>query len=873
MDDVEELVIKPFRDVVEKGKLAIENAADSPDMLMEAQRLVKVGERGLHHIERSCKKLYNDYSSNFIAALKENDEITNIRCQLTNLLWDFEDFLEPDTFEASRFKELQKLDRDVAPKVYNILITMKLEPPNFYLSQPSPPLSPHPPSFSHIQPAPQHPDDLGFHRGSGSVCGSQGDVRSVTDFPNVEDATAQFITLMENRQRPGVHSHVRDPGLGVLKLEIPPEQQMPDPPRPPSPDPWDPQRAPYSGHGVMENYSPADRRPTSIRAESPIDPAISPLGPDSRRRISSTDTQQSSGSAAVRPEPDTRVQDESRHSGSSTWSPSTNATSHGTRLRPYTFSSTIPEEEQTPRKPSNPIHIPQLHVRPPLPPIPLEHRKPLESSSTKGVDDMGRQYLCRQPQGQPPNVTLTAPSSRQNSTHGTPRALSLRPPTPKSQAELEVAPGMTDRADYSDLIPVGTESNTESLAESVEVSLSQKDCTIGPSSTFYLYKGFCDGAKEVRQGGIGVKKTKRPGFAGTTTVARCTGCLFELDFSQIEIDVNKEDKGNFYKSGINYRLRFLQKSHLSAKRVDDVLYACVFCVAARRTVDECDSTVFTNTKALFTHLSHHPRPLPEVPGIAVVEGLEMPAHLRNDFDVWFRNPPEAHPAQLNMSEIAGKATGTTRDHSRRLYGQRLLFDRSPALELCHGAKVTGITWPEKHNGEWVFAWHDGIHASTPADIVKLDAPPPEEIKMDCSSLIRAKSRWKFVYRDKEKDKSLWLKFDKNEAITNISYVSPDHWCWSGTNAKGKWGIFPKVFLDPSTIQELTTEGADRALTLSREKNKSLSMLSRFPKRRPSGRPPSVAESTSSRETQGGLSSLRNSRGSRGTEDAMSGLVT
>lgn len=72
MDDVEELVIKPFRDVVEKGKLAIENAADSPDMLMEAQRLVKVGERGLYHIERSCKKLYNDYSSNFVAALKEN---------------------------------------------------------------------------------------------------------------------------------------------------------------------------------------------------------------------------------------------------------------------------------------------------------------------------------------------------------------------------------------------------------------------------------------------------------------------------------------------------------------------------------------------------------------------------------------------------------------------------------------------------------------------------------------------------------------------------------------------------------------------------------------------------------------------------------
>lgn len=234
------------------------------------------------------------------------------------------------------------------------------------------------------------------------------------------------------------------------------------------------------------------------------------------------------------------------------------------------------------------------------------------------------------------------------------------------------------------------------------------------------------------------------------------------------------DKGNFYKSGINYRLRFLQKSHLPAKRVDDVLYACVFCVRAGRTLDECDATVFTTTKALFNHLSHHPRPLPEVPGIAVVEGSDMPAHLRNDYDVHFKNPPEAHPAQLNLSEIAGKATAIAKDHSRRLYGQRLLFDRSPALEICHGARVTGITWPDKYNGEWIFGWHDGLHASTPADVVKLEPPPSEEIRMVGSSLIRAKARWKFAQKDKEKDKSLWLKFDKNEPIINISceFLSP-----------------------------------------------------------------------------------------------------
>lgn len=189
---------------------------------------------------------------------------------------------------------------------------------------------------------------------------------------------------------------------------------------------------------------------------------------------------------------------------------------------------------------------------------------------------------------------------------------------------------------------------------------------------------------------------------------------------------------------------------------------------AGRTIEECDATVFTTSKALFNHLTRHPRPLPELSGIAVVDGNAMPAHLRNDYDIQFLNPPEAHPAQLNSLQISGRATGVARDQLRRLFGQRLLFDRSPALELCHGATVVGIEWPEKYNGEWIFAWHDGVYASAPADIIKLNAPPSEDIGMMGSSLIRAKTRWKFHQKEKEKDKSVWLQFDKNEPITNIS---------------------------------------------------------------------------------------------------------
>lgn len=40
--------------------------------------------------------------------------------------------------------------------------------------------------------------------------------------------------------------------------------------------------------------------------------------------------------------------------------------------------------------------------------------------------------------------------------------------------------------------------------------LSQQDCSISSNSSFYTCKGFCDGAKDVIVGGIGVKKTRKP---------------------------------------------------------------------------------------------------------------------------------------------------------------------------------------------------------------------------------------------------------------------------------------------------------------------------------------------------------------------------
>lgn len=156
-------------------------------------------------------------------------------------------------------------------------------------------------------------------------------------------------------------------------------------------------------------------------------------------------------------------------------------------------------------------------------------------------------------------------------------------------------------------------------------------------------------------------------------------------------------------------------------------------------------------------------------GVTVIEADHVPEKHKNDYDIHFRQPPNAHPVIERANEIASLPSGTAKEQARRMYGMRLLYDRSPALEVAQGAKITGLTWPVQYHGEWCFGWHDGNYASIPADMVRLDPPATKEIRYDRSSNIRAKAKWKFVQKDKEKEKNgEWLKFDKGDIITNVS---------------------------------------------------------------------------------------------------------
>ena len=72
MDEIADFILTPFREIVEKGKTAVENADNTQPMLKASQNLVKEGERALKKIEPLCKKHLEEYGSNFVDAIKEN---------------------------------------------------------------------------------------------------------------------------------------------------------------------------------------------------------------------------------------------------------------------------------------------------------------------------------------------------------------------------------------------------------------------------------------------------------------------------------------------------------------------------------------------------------------------------------------------------------------------------------------------------------------------------------------------------------------------------------------------------------------------------------------------------------------------------------
>lgn len=778
-DEVNVLTLKPFRDVVEEASTALENAGNIEIMRKAAKKLLREGEKAVKLIELPCAKRHAEYGHNFLNALRENgtrfsgslpfpksalgplispeDAIKEPRTILGRLVYGFDEYVEEDKFEADKYTELQALTRDAALRIYEVLISMKLEampskdnPPQSFLHELPPPSPPLPPPNFPIPPTPPRSSAQSATGASSSpVSGALRRVLQSVYYASEEPEN------FRDRKPCSVLAPEDEPLVSPSQLAPPPQQ--PPPPRPPSVNPWDTTIAGLSDEiAVAVGGGPLTRRPLLAPPSPPTlsNPGTSPVSPGQHRLSPASHCRPTGSSSGLE----------------------------------QVFLGAYPYDEAEWRRLTNQQygyqpHGPQprpLHLNTKLEPLPEEaahHVGTTVDQSVRKVNLTKYTHHVSLDSGsidhkdEPPSDTLGPLPQRRSRTDSV--AESILDPYLHNVRISDHAQEFVGASDHPPAIPTQNVDDGLIVAESdrrgSESSriLYQKDCSIESNSSFYLCGGFCSGAEEVVVGGLGVKKIRKPvGLIGTATVARCTGCVFELSFHDIENDLGKQNCGNLRHSSVGYRLRFLQKSHVQAKRSDDILYGCVFCIRLDRTLDPSDATVFFNLKSLFIHLARHPRPLPDVPGMVVIDQPEVPAQYHNDYDLHFTRSPLPHPAVEHEQETSMMPTGVARKPARKMYGQRLLPDRTPALELMVGSKMTGLTWPSKYNGEWCMGWYDGVHASVPLEALRLEPPSSRDIRMDGTSHVTARARWKFSHKDK--DKTEWLKFAKDEIITSIS---------------------------------------------------------------------------------------------------------
>lgn len=93
---------------------------------------------------------------------------------------------------------------------------------------------------------------------------------------------------------------------------------------------------------------------------------------------------------------------------------------------------------------------------------------------------------------------------QQGHTEASPPTASAGGPSPHPGLE----PAMNNRVHAIDcgLIPVDVE---RSVKAPQPMPRRPADCSIGPSSSLHQFKGFCEGAKEVLKGSVGVKQVRK----------------------------------------------------------------------------------------------------------------------------------------------------------------------------------------------------------------------------------------------------------------------------------------------------------------------------------------------------------------------------
>lgn len=407
------------------------------------------------------------------------DEIAKYRSDLNDLLWEFDDYIFPEDFDAEKFAELQSLSRKAAPKIYDILMRMKLESP---LSDAASSRGSVPQLLTPTSPPMQgrflSTSASDFHKGS-----------TGSSLADIHDATAQLRGMMcSPSTTDSSHDHMREP------------------PRPPSMNPWDweVKPAPPSDSRTPEEVD-FDRR--AVETESPVLPAAS-LSGDSHPRLAVAHPPPSSVASG---QSDYGGHDEERRLSATSQNTASDRGGYNhhhynapSRPRQVTLSQfSIPENEVSEQHGAIPFFKPAAT---PYSPTQSQHSRQASIPMSVNSDTLSETT----------HTDLASPSSHDSrGQYGSLGATGFSPVRPPPPPPVQPAPDAASASVLAqmDAGPIPVES--EDASKPARPATNQaEECKIGDDSSFHLGKGFCEGAQDVLRGGIGVKRTKKQVGAG-----------------------------------------------------------------------------------------------------------------------------------------------------------------------------------------------------------------------------------------------------------------------------------------------------------------------------------------------------------------------
>lgn len=466
------------------------------------------------------------------------------------MLWDFDDYIEVEGFDADKFSGLQKASRHAALKILDILRRM------MKFAAPAPALLSHPPSEA------------------GPLTGIIAHLRLESTEKLIEQLDGNVSGVMTTEAGP-------DGGLRTSwRRSGPHEPPLGPPPAPPSTNPWQVGRPPVTTlGGHPDEWEGYERRPP-VAPDSPTIPQTQLVSPaeNQLRRLQPPEADDD----AAHDEHEQRMRAASQSHASNSegslsplqtnrWTNSTQGStesSRSPRIRPhggFVRNSETPTSPQgngfaISRAPSGTSATGNLSPRPDSRPLGTfgrdrdnslagHHGFPPRTTSVTNQNSSSYVLSSRRPSTESINSSvfdvvesLSPTDAGPSSTHRhsvqsvqstTPtahyHAAGFPPPRypgPPPLYQTPVPPrrtsGVTIRSQSSGgrtahpgtfrrmdegLIPVAMES---SMSNEVPIPLREPDCTITPSSSFYKLKGFCKGAEEAQRGQLGFKRIKRP---------------------------------------------------------------------------------------------------------------------------------------------------------------------------------------------------------------------------------------------------------------------------------------------------------------------------------------------------------------------------